>query len=86
MRIFLDTNVLVSALAGRGICSDVPRVVIANHSLIAGETVLLEQMKASDRLIRHEPTRPLAGVLRELNSVAEPHAASVCGGAARHYI
>ena len=42
MRVFLDTNVLVSALATRGLCSDLLRVVIANHSLIAGETVLRE--------------------------------------------
>ncbi len=42
MRVFLDTNVLVSALATRGICADVLRIVIAEHSLVVGETVLRE--------------------------------------------
>ena len=48
MRVFLDTNVLVSALATRGLCSDLLRVVIANHSLIAGETVLRELRRVLD--------------------------------------
>lgn len=42
MRVFLDTNVLVSALATRGICADVLQVVLADHTLIASETVLDE--------------------------------------------
>ncbi|MDE2980788.1 MAG: putative toxin-antitoxin system toxin component, PIN family [Gemmatimonadota bacterium] len=42
MRIFLDTNVLVSAMATRGICADVLRVVIADHTLVVSETVLDE--------------------------------------------
>ena len=55
MRIFLDTNVLVSALATRGICSDVLRVVIANHSLITGETVLEELRRVLDRKFKVPP-------------------------------
>lgn len=42
MRVFLDTNVLVSAMATRGICADVLRVVIADHVLVVSETVLDE--------------------------------------------
>ncbi len=48
MRVFLDTNVLVSALATRGLCSDLLRVVIANHSFVAGETVLRELRRVLD--------------------------------------
>ena len=48
MRVFLDTNILVSALATRGLCSDLLRVVITNHSLIAGETVLRELRQVLD--------------------------------------
>ena len=48
MRVFLDTNVLVSALATRGLCSDLLRAVIANHSLIAGESVLRELRRVLD--------------------------------------
>ena len=42
MRVFLDTNVLVSAFATRGSCADVLAVVLAGHRLIAGELVLRE--------------------------------------------
>ena len=42
MRVFLDTNVLVSAFATRGLCADVLRVVLAEHTLVTGEVVLLE--------------------------------------------
>ena len=42
MRIFLDTNVLVSAFSTRGICTDVVTVVLAEHQLVTGDTVLAE--------------------------------------------
>ena len=34
MRVFLDTNVLVSAFTTRGLCEDVLREVLASHDLI----------------------------------------------------
>ena len=40
MKIFLDTNVLVSAYATRGICSDLVRFVLAEHELMTGEVNL----------------------------------------------
>jgi predicted nucleic acid-binding protein len=42
LRVFLDTNVLVSAFATRGICADVLRVVLAEHTFVTGEVVLRE--------------------------------------------
>ena len=42
MRVFLDTNVLVSAFATRGSGADVLAVVLAGHRLIAGGLVLRE--------------------------------------------
>lgn len=42
MRVFLDTNVLVSAVATRGICADIVQAVLVGHRLIVGETVLDE--------------------------------------------
>ncbi len=58
MRICLDTNVLVSALAARGICADVVRVVIADHTLVVSETVLGELR----RVLRDKLGVPLATV------------------------
>ena len=42
MKVFLDTNVLVSGFATRGLCADVIRLVLAEHELITGEVVLNE--------------------------------------------
>ena len=42
MKVFLDTNVLVSAFATRGLCADVLRQVLAEHELLVGERVLRE--------------------------------------------
>ncbi len=42
MRVFLDTNVLVSAFATRGLCADVFRHILAEHELITGEVVIDE--------------------------------------------
>jgi putative PIN family toxin of toxin-antitoxin system len=42
MKIFLDTNVLASAAATRGLCADVLREVFASHDLFISEQVLTE--------------------------------------------
>lgn len=42
MKIFLDTNVLASALASRGLCSDLFEVVLQSHELVTSEVVLNE--------------------------------------------
>jgi putative PIN family toxin of toxin-antitoxin system len=40
VRVFLDTNVLVSAFASRGLCADLLRHILVEHDLITGEVVL----------------------------------------------
>lgn len=42
MRIFLDTNVLVSAFSTRGLSADVLNLLLAEHQLVLGEAVLVE--------------------------------------------
>lgn len=42
MRVFLDTNVLASAAATRGLCADVLREVLASHELLISARVLSE--------------------------------------------
>ncbi|MEO8924631.1 MAG: putative toxin-antitoxin system toxin component, PIN family [Caldimonas sp.] len=46
MRVFLDTNVLVSAFAARGLCAEVLELVLLDHDLILGQAVLRELEKA----------------------------------------
>lgn len=42
MKIFADTNVLVSAFTARGLCADLLEIILADHQLITGEYVLQE--------------------------------------------
>lgn len=42
MKIFADTNVLVSAFTARGLCADLLEVILADHQLMTGEFVLIE--------------------------------------------
>lgn len=52
MRVFLDTNVLVSAFAARGLCADLLEVVLADHDLVVGRNVLRELAKALREKVR----------------------------------
>jgi uncharacterized protein len=52
VRVLLDTNVLVSAFATRGLCADVLRHVIAEHDLLVGEFVLGELLPVLKKRIR----------------------------------
>jgi len=42
MRVFLDTNVLVSAVATRGLCADVLREIFVSHQLIISAPLISE--------------------------------------------
>jgi putative PIN family toxin of toxin-antitoxin system len=42
MKVFLDTNVLVSAMATRGLCADVLREVLSSHQLIVSAPLFTE--------------------------------------------
>lgn len=52
MRVFLDTNVLVSAEATRGLCADIVRAILAEHELVLGEGVLAELRRVLTEKIR----------------------------------
>ena len=42
MRVFLDTNVLASAVATRGICADILQTALSEHEVVVSEQVLTE--------------------------------------------
>lgn len=52
MRVFLDTNVIASAVAARGICADVLQVTLSEHDLVLSEQVLSELRRALRRKFR----------------------------------
>ncbi len=76
MRIFLDTNVLVSAVATRGLCEDILHVVLSEHELLVSETVLDELQKVLRRKLRLPAT-----VVEELDGFLRLHGLLVGAGA-----
>ncbi len=67
MKVFLDTNVLVSGFATRGLCADVIRLVLAEHELITAEVVL----KELERVLKHKielPAEQIQEILAFLES------------------
>ena len=72
MRVFFDTNVLVSAFLARGLCADLLRLVLTEHTLVTSEVVLAElrdvlsrkgrlpaqQIEAIETFLREHPVAP----------------------------
>jgi uncharacterized protein len=52
VRVALDTNVLVAAVATRGLCADVVNLIMAEHELILGEAVLTELKRVLRKKMR----------------------------------
>jgi putative PIN family toxin of toxin-antitoxin system len=67
VRVVLDTNVLVSGFATRGLCADVLRLVLAEHELIVGEVVLEEIRQVFQKKI-HLPEPLTADILTFLEN------------------
>jgi putative PIN family toxin of toxin-antitoxin system len=55
VRVFFDTNVLVSAYATRGICTDLMRYILAEHELVTGEVNLAELRRVLRERFRASP-------------------------------
>ena len=79
MKIFLDTNVLVSAYTTRGICADLLRYLLAEHELLTGEVnlgelrrVLRDRFRASPELIAAVETE-----LRDQTIIPKPSRSSL---------
>ena len=78
MRVFLDTNVLVSAFAARGLCAEIVELVLLDHDLILGRNVLRELDKALRERAKLPDTRSveiaefLSGEAIQVVDKAEP--------------
>jgi putative PIN family toxin of toxin-antitoxin system len=66
VKVFLDTNVLVSGFATRGLCADVIRLVLAEHELITADVVLSELK----RVLKHKIELP-GGQIQEILAFLE---------------
>ena len=83
MRVFFDTNVLVSAFLARGLCADLLRLVLSEHTLVSSEVVLAElrdvlsrkgrlplaQIEAIEAFLRDQPVAPRPATILELDLV-----------------
>jgi putative PIN family toxin of toxin-antitoxin system len=63
VKVFLDANVLASALATRGLCADVMREVLASHELLVSDELIAEPVRTMQGKFL-VPTK----ILRELES------------------
>jgi putative PIN family toxin of toxin-antitoxin system len=66
VKVFLDTNVLVSGFATRGLCADVIRLVLAEPELITADVVLSELK----RVLKHKIELP-GGQIQEILAFLE---------------
>jgi len=78
VRVFLDTNVLVSAFASRGLCADVVRHIFSEHELLTGEVNIVELRRVLRDRIKVPP--PVIAAIEQLlrdqvivPKPAEPH-------------
>ena len=83
MRVFFDTNVLVSAFLARGLCADLLRLVLTEHTLVTSEVVLAglrdvlsrkgrlpaQQVDAIEAFLREQPVSPRPTQTLELGLV-----------------
>ena len=65
MKIFFDTNVLISAYTARGLSADLFRLVLTEHELLTGEVNLLEFRRVLGQHFR-VPASEVALAEREL--------------------
>jgi putative PIN family toxin of toxin-antitoxin system len=74
VKVCLDTNVWVAALATRGLCADVLRVVLAEHEVVIGQVIVDELHRALKQKLR-VPADRLAAVdalLSQFDVAARP--------------
>lgn len=81
MRIFLDTNVLASALATRGLCAELFESVLTGHELLASDGLLAELRRIlTTRLRIPADTADAFLVLIETNATILPTPAAIPAG------
>jgi len=73
MKVFLDTNVLASSIATRGLCAELFESIISEHELLTGEPVLREiQRVLADKFRLPSPViKGFVGLLKAEGLVIE---------------
>jgi putative PIN family toxin of toxin-antitoxin system len=76
VRVYLDTNVLVSAFAARGLCADLMRLVLAEHEVLTGEVNLVELRRVLSARFRAAAAQVdlVEELMRDQTVIAKPTA------------
>jgi uncharacterized protein len=82
MKIFADTNVLVSAFTARGLCADLLEVILADHHLMTGEYVLSEL----ERVLSTKLNVPEQKVLATVQFLRKHHIEPIPGSTSEYKI
>ena len=74
MKVFLDTNVLVSALSTHGLCSDVLREILSDHQLIISSFLIVELKRVLTEKIQlpKELINESISFLRYIGEISDP--------------
>lgn len=74
MKVFFDTNVIVSAFAARGLCADLMRLVLAEHEVVTGEVNIGELRRVLRDRFKATPAQIAAAedLLRDQTVVPKP--------------
>jgi len=67
LKVFLDTNVLVSAFITRGLCADIFRILLSEHDLILCTDVMTELKEVLGRKI-DLPDKQISSILQYLKT------------------
>ena len=69
MKVFLDTNVLISAFTTRGLTADLYRLLLAEHDLMTGSVNITEFRSVLERKFR-VPAPDITFAIRRLQNLA----------------
>jgi len=74
VKVFLDTNVLISAFATRGLCADLFRPLITEHDVQTGEVNLVELRRVLIERFRASPEQAALAeqLLRDHTVIPQP--------------
>ena len=73
MRLVLDTNVLIAAVAADGLCRDLARLRLRPHTIVTSAQLLKELERILVRKFKVEPeSLPLLKALRDVAEIAVP--------------
>jgi uncharacterized protein len=76
VRVFLDTNVLISAFAARGLCADLMRLLLAEHEVLTGEVNLVELRRVLSKRFKARAAQAdvIEQLLRDQTVIPKPAA------------